>query len=93
MVMNNIEEEPWHLDKRVPVALIFTLMVQTSGIVWWASSISERVLRLEHESARSLTADGRLIRLETQMSAVADALLEAKATLRRIEDGLMKDRN
>ena len=91
--MNNTEEEPWHLDKRVPVALIFTLLVQTAGIVWWASSITERVVRLEHESVRSLTDDGRQFRLETQMSNVADALLEAKATLRRIEDGLREDRN
>lgn len=87
------QTEPWHLDKRIPIAVIFTMLMQTAGIVWWASSITERVVRLEHESVRSLTDDGRLIRLETQMSNVADALLEAKATLRRIEDGLMKDRN
>ena len=87
------QTEPWNLDKRIPIAVIFTMLMQTAGIVWWASSITERVTRLEHESVKSLTADGRLIRLETQMGNVADTLLEAKATLRRIEDGLMKDRN
>ena len=27
----------WHLDKRVPVAIIATLIMQTFGIVWWAA--------------------------------------------------------
>ncbi len=35
--------EAWHLDKRVPIALIISLAVQTAGMVWWAASISSRV--------------------------------------------------
>lgn len=36
-------DKQWHLDKRVPVALIFALLVQTAGAFWWAASIQERV--------------------------------------------------
>ena len=35
--------ESWHLDKRVPIALILTLALQTSAAVWWAASIQHRV--------------------------------------------------
>lgn len=28
----------WHLDKRVPVAIIVTIMLQTMGVIWWAAS-------------------------------------------------------
>ena len=36
------EHDPWHLDKRVPLALIFAILLQTVGIVWWAASIDAR---------------------------------------------------
>ena len=37
------DAEPWHLDRRVPLALIISLAAQTAGMVWWAASISSRV--------------------------------------------------
>lgn len=33
----------WHLDKRVPVALIFAIIIQTATAVWWMSDLSNRV--------------------------------------------------
>lgn len=27
----------WHLDKRVPVAIIVTIFLQTFGVIWWAA--------------------------------------------------------
>lgn len=35
--------EQWHLDKRVPIALIFAIMVQSASAIWWAASMSERM--------------------------------------------------
>jgi hypothetical protein len=35
--------EAWHLDKRVPIALIVTLVLQTGGMVWWAASLQATV--------------------------------------------------
>jgi selenophosphate synthetase-related protein len=37
------QQQAWHLDRRVPIALIVALAVQTSGIVWWAANLSARV--------------------------------------------------
>lgn len=37
------QTEPWHLDKRVPVALILTLFVQTAAAVWWLAGLSADV--------------------------------------------------
>lgn len=39
--------EPWHFDKKVPLALIATLIVQTITVVWWASGIHHRVATVE----------------------------------------------
>jgi hypothetical protein len=75
--------EPWHLDKRVPIALIATILIQTAGIVWWASGITgtvgdhdRRLARLEAndvEMARAFsTAVERLARLEERTTATYD---------------------
>ncbi len=38
------EEDPagagWHLDRRVPVAIIFTIIFQTMGAVWFAATLN-----------------------------------------------------
>ena len=42
--------ESWHLDKRIPVALILALLAQFGGGVWWISSIESRVTFLEKQA-------------------------------------------
>jgi hypothetical protein len=37
------QRESWHFDKRVPIALIVAIVVQTVGIVWWAATINSAV--------------------------------------------------
>lgn len=39
--------EPWLLDRKVPIALIVTIVVQTVAVVWWASGIHHRVATVE----------------------------------------------
>lgn len=36
-------EETWHLDKKVPLALIIVIVIQTAGAIWWASKVTERL--------------------------------------------------
>ena len=45
--MSSEPAEPWHFDKKVPLALIGTLIVQTVAVVWWASGIHHRVATVE----------------------------------------------
>lgn len=85
-------DSQWHLDKRVPVAMILAIVIQTGGAVWWAAQ----------QSAATDTLKARVIRLETQneqrddqMRAISDRLarLEENAknqlrTLERIRDSL-----
>ncbi len=44
--------EPWHLDKRVNIAIILALMTQTAGAVWWASTMSATVSQLREADLR-----------------------------------------
>lgn len=47
MPPNRSSPEPWHLDKRVPIALIVTIVAQTVAVVWWASGVDHRVAAVE----------------------------------------------
>lgn len=57
-MMNN--DANWHLDKRVPVAIIVALIMQTSGMVWWAAQASERLNSVERTIAQAAPQADRL---------------------------------
>ena len=42
----------WHLDKRVPIALIIALCVQSGGGIWWAAGINMQVIRHDRDLMR-----------------------------------------
>lgn len=80
-----MSDEPWHFDKRIPLALIITLMMQSGLGVWWASSISTDVTTLKSRQDRqeSLietirqtagTQAVQLGRIEENTRATADAV-------------------
>ena len=79
------QDKAWHLDKRVPIALIitfvFTILGQTVGVVWWArgldarvDGINDRVRELEAaEAGRPQRRDAiqqQLSDIKSQMSAL-----------------------
>jgi hypothetical protein len=76
--------EHWHLDRRVPIALILSLVIQTSAIIWWASSINERVA----------TNSQKVAILDTRTENMRGVAQEQAVQLGRIEEqigGLRSD--
>ena len=74
-------EREWHLDKKVPIALILAICVQTAGIIWFAAGLFYRVEALEkHQSATFPQAD-RLTRVEVKLESVQDGITEIKKIL------------
>ena len=49
----------WHLDRKVPLAVILTIVIQTGGVVWRGSSIDARVEALEHKMDRAAGLAGK----------------------------------
>ena len=37
----------WHVDRRIPLAIICALIVQTAAVVWWAATTEARIGRTE----------------------------------------------
>lgn len=64
----------WKLDKHIPIAVILTLVIQTGGIVWWASNLDTRLENLETHVAKEdakavqMSLPDRMTRLEVQQT-------------------------
>ena len=69
-----VDATAWHLDKRIPIALIFTLIVQTAFAVWWVSNLSHRV---DTATAVNVQQDARIGAVEgvTRQQQVAAATI------------------
>ena len=77
------QQERWHLDKRVPIALIITIGLQTGAFVWWASDINARVNTLERRAEITAPQAERLVRVETKVESIDAGIAEIKRLIRR----------
>ena len=73
-------EKEWHLDKRVPIALICTLLAQTFILGWWTSRIDSRVASLEQDRVSSVAQATQLTNI-----AIDIAVMKANAETQKIQ--------
>jgi len=76
--------ESWHLDKRVPVAIILSIALQTFAAIWWAATVNSRVA----------AAETNIVKLEAVTDAQRSAAQMQAVQLGRIEEqigGLRQD--
>lgn len=75
----------WHVDKTIPIALIFAISVQGAVGIWWASDITSRLMTVEaSENKHSIAVEAmlkilegrteRIIRLEEKTGYTVQAL-------------------
>lgn len=64
--MSEKSENEWHLDKRFNVSIVVGILMQTVGMVWWASEMSQRV---EHVEAAAKANGTEITVLQRQLSA------------------------
>ena len=73
----------WHLDKRVPIALIFAIAAQSLGAVWFASAINQRVAVNEATLFARTPLVTRMVKTETRMESIQEDVREIKGLLQR----------
>lgn len=76
--MNKPQSEAWHLDKKVPVAIIFTLLVQLMGIIWWAARLD----------ARDTDQERRISNIEVWQSGTQQQLQKLNENVARMDERL-----
>jgi NAD-specific glutamate dehydrogenase len=88
------QTDSWHLDKKVPLALILAMAVQTVGVIWWAASLSTRVDHQERQIAGLVLSEQQtkqearrigewLSRVDERIAAQTEMLRRLEATLTR----------
>ena len=77
-----VVEEQWHLDKKIPIAIIVAIFIQTGAWIWWASALNERVNVLEKIAAGSPAQDSRLTRVEVRVESMQNDVSEIKADVK-----------
>jgi hypothetical protein len=90
-----MDELHWHLDKRVPLALIFAIFVQTGGALWWASAITSQTEQLQREVERNIEAlkaagsiEPRLVRVETDITYIRGSVDDNADKLHDLDEKL-----
>lgn len=71
--------EDWTLDKKIPIAIIFALLVQGGGLAWWAAtlegrlSVAERsIVKLDGSQIEQRADRDRMIRLEERIISMVE---------------------
>ncbi len=75
-------EASWHFDRRIPIALIVTIALQTFGIVWWASWANSQIFAGQATDASLASAD---IALAVRLKEVEGATNDVNVRLARFE--------
>jgi len=79
----------WHLDKRVPIALIAAILLQTGTAIWWVAKQGATIrqnsrditlMRQDLDKERELTS--RVVRIETLLQSMQMTLSEIRGDLR-----------
>lgn len=77
-------DKHWHLDKRVPIALILAILIQSGSAVWWASKTDSQVDQ-NTKMLESYQADKeRLTRLEIYQESILRELKGIRSDLTEI---------
>lgn len=73
----------WHLDKKVPITLIFVLLVQLAGGIWYAGRSTQRqddqerrinTIEQQNVSGRLGSVEGQLQDVKAGVSKINDKL-------------------
>jgi hypothetical protein len=75
----------WHLDRKVPLAIIFAFVVQTVTLVVigtaWKTDIDNRVQQLEKSDNERRPQESRIVIVEQQLKYIAESLTRIEAKL------------
>jgi len=87
--MTNVDSDnQWHLDKRVPIALILVLILQSTTAVWWAAGLTGQVERNQKMLEDYQANKERVTRLEVYQESILRELQGLRSDLKT----LLKDR-
>jgi hypothetical protein len=81
------KEDQWHLDKKVPLSLIFAMLVQAAMVIWAIADIKKDVEVLKAAVAIQTDRDARQdLAAGEAVALVREDIKEVKTMIARILD-------
>lgn len=79
------DDQHWHLDRRVPLALFLAILAQTFAAAWFIVGLHYRVIALESGENKNGDLRERIIRVEQAAKSNGAALDRIEKTLDRLQ--------
>ena len=76
--------EPFRFDRRISMALVMLVLVQTFSALIWAGAAGERIAHAEEEAGRVQELSERAARLEVQAGAMRESLARIETKVDRL---------
>jgi len=78
----------WQLDKRVPVALMLAVFIQSLTAVWWAANVTARIEFIERRSAIAEESVSKLATTDLRILELLASYRTGQEDIRRSLDKL-----
>lgn len=71
-------QDQWHLDKKVPIAIVVTIFLQTIGLlvvgISWKADVDHRLAALETSDSKRSSQETRIVILEQKLQFITKSL-------------------
>lgn len=73
----------WTVDKRIPLALVLTIALQTAALIAWGTTLTNRVTALEESSRADAPRRDQFIELRVEFRQVQENISEIKRLIQQ----------
>ena len=70
----SLTEQSWYLDRRVPMAIIAAIILQSAGALVWVGQATQRIKHMEQKTQLIAEVSERIARLEENTSFMRTSL-------------------
>lgn len=84
--MSDNKTDKWHINKSIPLALLFTMFIQVMGLTWWAAGVNFQVNQNKHDLEVLRSSHEKVLRMEAIMEGVLIEVRELRSDLKKLSE-------
>ena len=88
-MMMKRDDSHWKLDRRIPFAVILTMMIQAAAVLIWATQLDARVSGMEQQSVNAGNLNEKFARLDERLDGMKQNLDSVRRQLDHLTDRLL----
>ena len=73
----------WTVDRRIPLALVLTIALQTATLIIWGTTLTNRVTALEEKDKQEAPRRDQFIELRVEFRQVQENIAEIKRLIQQ----------